>query len=157
MSTTTMPSGVQPAGRQPDAIHILPIVVDLTVIAAVSLLLNFFPERVGYWVSAVRPDSFVPVLSPDFGGAPLALLNLWLGLAFSLGLVHLALRRWIPATRLADLGLTALAVIALAALAAGGPIGKTAGIDLLIKVSLGLACFGVALSAIGKLTRLIMR
>ncbi len=154
MSTTAIPSGIQPVERKAQAIGVLPTLIDLTLIAVAGVLLNFFPERVGYWVSAVAPDSFVPILSPDFGGARLALLNLWWSLAFSLGVVNLARRRWVPATRWADLGVTVLAAVALGALAVGGPIGNTAWADGLIKVLLNLACFGAAFLAVRKFVRL---
>lgn len=41
-------------------------IVNICVIAAASVLSNFFPERVGMIKSATDPSSFTPLLAPEF-------------------------------------------------------------------------------------------
>jgi hypothetical protein len=108
-------------GGDRDRIHPVGVLVQIAFIFAVAILFNFFPERVGVLVSADQPDSFVPLLTPEFARL-LPWLNLYWGLAFTLCLVHLSLGRWYWTTRLADLLLSTFGLFVLLLLLTGGPI-----------------------------------
>ncbi len=80
------------------------------ICALVTLLLffNFYPQRIGFWVSAMDGASYLPILSPIFFEQYLPWLNLCWILALGLNIAHLSLGRWTLLTRLLDLSLAFL-------------------------------------------------
>ncbi len=112
---TTLPATAQKMNIYPRGqavFHICALVILL-------LLFNFYPQRVGFWVSATDASSFLPILSPAFFEQYLPWLNLCWLLALGLNIAHLSLGRWTLATRLLDLGLAFLALNIVAAMIFG--------------------------------------
>ncbi|MEJ2305325.1 MAG: hypothetical protein P8Y14_27705, partial [Anaerolineales bacterium] len=94
---------------------------EMIVILAVIVLFNFFPDKVGVLVSLTDPQSFIPLLAPEFMDH-LAWLNLWWGLALLLAGAKLIIGRWRTAMRWAEIGLQFFAGFILFRLVMGGPI-----------------------------------
>lgn len=149
------------------------VIARLCVLVAAIVLFNFFPQWVGVWKSAADPDSFVPLLAPDFA-ANMPWLNLWWGLALALEVAHLGLRRWLPPTRWADLALSVLAGLILLQVMLQGPIlvhpasaaatwhqlmalppnweqNGLVVLDVLLRAGLALVILGIAVDARRKL------
>ena len=99
MSTSTAPA---PSAAIPDRISVAGTVVEIFLILAVAILLNFFPQSVGYVMSADDPGTFTPVLAPSFAAFMPWLNTLWFW-SLCLCLAHLTLRRWTAVTRGIDL------------------------------------------------------
>ena len=98
---------------------------EICILTGLIVLFNVFPEKVGFYSSAVQPYLFVPLLTPAW--LPyVPWLNLWWGLALTLALVKLVYGRWTQALRWADLGVHLLGICVLASLILGGGI---AGVD----------------------------
>lgn len=153
MSTHTLIQA-SPSSGQSDRIGIGGTVAKMGLVAAVTVLFNFYPERVGILWSATDWSSFTPVLAPQFQ-AYLGWLNLWWGLAFSLEVAHLVLRRWTAATRWMDLALRAFGALVLGALVLGEPfVAAPAGL-LAIKAILALAVVGMFIAAIAQFSHLL--
>lgn len=85
-------------------------VFGICALVILLLLFNFYPQRIGVWVSATDELSFLPILSPAFFDQYLPWINLCWMLALGLNVAHLSLGRWTLATRLLDLGLAFLAL-----------------------------------------------
>ncbi len=104
-----------------DGVHQVGTIVDLCLIVAASVLFNVFPEKVGFIRSLTEPSSFTPLLAPDFQNY-MPGLNLFWGLAFSLGVANLIMLRWNIGTRSIDLVLSILGIFVLIQLVLGGPL-----------------------------------
>jgi hypothetical protein len=144
--------------------------VAAAMLTALIVLLNAFPEKVGYVVSATDPESFVPMLAPEFQ-AHLPLLNVWLSLALALALARLAYGRWTVSLRWADLGLRLVGIVVLASLVFGGPIIRVdyGGLDVMeaafgwspwtpdtwLKLGLGLLLAALVIGCVQKLAELL--
>jgi hypothetical protein len=107
--------------HDPDRVRIAGVVVRVCFLIAAMVLFNAFPQWIGTYRSLDDPSSFVPLLSPEFQ-AHMPLLNAWWAPALTLNILLLGLRRWTPATRWADLGLTIFGMTILAKMLAGPPI-----------------------------------
>jgi len=97
------------------------VLVEMAILSGLIVLFNFFPEWIGFRVTADDPATFVAVLAPDFA-VHMPWLNVFWGLGLALGLAKLSARRWTPLLRLADFGLSVLAIVVLIRLITGGPI-----------------------------------
>ena len=97
--------------------------VEICILIGVIVLFNAFPEKVGYYSSAVEPYLFLPLLTSAW--MPFVpWLNLWWSLALTLALVKLVYGRWTQVLRWADLAVHLLSVIIVASvLLAGGVSG----------------------------------
>ena len=123
-------AGALPAGagtgpgtgrRDPDRVHVAGVVVRICFLIGAIVVFNAFPQWIGTYRSLDDPSSFVPLLAPEFQ-VHMPALNIWWALALTLDLLLLGLRRWTPAMRWADLGLTVFGMIILANMLAGPPI-----------------------------------
>lgn len=114
-------------------------IVNICVIAAASVLFNFFPERVGMIKSATDPSSFTPLLAAEFQSY-LSWPNLWWGLAFSLHLVHLILRRWTVVTQWVDLALRVFGAFLLGWMVLGAPFIVVPWGSVTVKFILAVVC-----------------
>ena len=85
-------------------------VFNICALVILLLLFNYYPQRIGFWVSATDELSFLPILSPTFFDQYLPWINLCWVLALGLNIAHLSLGRWTLPTRLLDLGLAFLAL-----------------------------------------------
>lgn len=96
-------------------------IVEICALASLAILVNFFPQKVGVYGSALDPDSFVPLLGPGFE-QHLPYLNAFFVLAILLAAARLAQGR--PGTLLnwADLALKVLGIYVLARFVSGGGI-----------------------------------
>lgn len=92
--------------KNPDRIDVGWTIASICGLAALLVVFNAFPERIGVIVSADDPSSFVPLLAPEFFEDLLLRLNVWWGLALALNVVKLYFGRWNWGTRLADYALT---------------------------------------------------
>lgn len=141
------------------------VVGEMIAILAVAVVFNFFPDKIGVLVSLNDPQSFIPLLAPEFIDH-LSWLNLWWGLALLLGGVKLIFGRWRTAMRWAEVGLSLLAGFILFRLVTGGPIvginpewaGAVSGfwmeqvipvLNVSVKIALSIALF-TTLLGIGK-------
>lgn len=108
-------------------------VVEICILLGLLVLFNLFPEKVGFYSSAVKPYVFVPLLTPEWL-AYMPWLNTWWGLALTLALVRLVYGRWTQALRWADLGLHLLGICVVASVIFGWPLanagGASAGVSL---------------------------
>jgi hypothetical protein len=83
---------------------------------ALLVAVNILPQGVGITLS--RGESGQWLVRPALEASP-SLINLWLSLSLALNLTNLYYRRWQPATRWADFGLSVLAVFVLLQLFSG--------------------------------------
>jgi hypothetical protein len=122
MSTTVNPtmdsaqnpkSNIYPRGQA---------VFGICALVVLLLIFNYYPQRVGFWVSATDGLSFLPILSPAFFEQYLPWINLCWVLALGLNIAHLSLGRWTLATRLLDLALAFLALNVVVAMIFGPAI-----------------------------------
>jgi hypothetical protein len=95
--------------------------VEICAIATLAILFNFFPQKVGIYVSALDPDSFVPLLAPGFE-RHLPYLNTFFVLAILLAAIRLAWGWPGAILNWADLALKALGIYVLARFVSGGGI-----------------------------------
>jgi hypothetical protein len=107
--------------RDPDRVHLAGVVVRICFLIGAIVLFNAFPQWIGTYRSLDDTSSFVPLLAPEFQ-AHMPALNAWWALALTLNFLLLGLRRWTPATRWADLGLTVFGMAILANMLSGPPI-----------------------------------
>lgn len=114
-------------------------IVNICLIVAASVLFNFFPEKVGMIRSATDPSSFTPLLAPEFQSY-LSWLNLWWGLAFSVYLVHLILRRWTVVTQWVDLALRVFGAFLLGWMVLGAPFIVVPWVSVTVKFILAVVC-----------------
>ena len=137
-------------------------VVEICILIGVMILFNLFPEKVGFYSSAVEPYVFVPLLTPEWL-AFVPWLNLWWGLALALALIKLAYGRWTEALRWADLGAHVLSIFLLASVVLGyslagsasGEAHRSAGLMLVgFKSCLGLVLVGQIVGLFSRLKRL---
>lgn len=129
-------------------------IVNICLIAAASVLFNFFPEKVGMVTSATDPSSFTPLLAPEFQSY-ISWLNLWWGLAFSLYLVHLILRRWTLVTQWADVALRVFGAFLLGWMALGAPFIVVPWVSVTIKLILAAVCVLALIGAGRQFNRLL--
>ena len=137
-----------------DRVHVIGTVVDMGLITAAAIVLNFFPENVGIFKSLTDPASFRPLLAPEFQ-VHLPMLNLYWGLATSLCIANLILGRWNIVTRSAELGLNMLALAILVQIVLGGPIAVSPGLTMVIKFGLAVAVIPTCVIVIKHVRQLI--
>jgi hypothetical protein len=123
------------------------------ILLGLSILLNFFPEKVGYYTSAADIQSFTPILAPDFS-VQLPWLNLWWGIAFAMHLVNLLTKRWATATRWPDLLLGVMSIYVLGRILMGSPLFIYPIASLLAKLILGVVIVTQILRSVTKLQEL---
>jgi hypothetical protein len=111
----------QTRARQPDRVRLAGVAIRICFLIGAIVLFNAFPQWIGTYRSLDDVSSFVPLLAPGFQ-AYMPALNVWWALALTLNFLLLGLRRWTPATRWADLGLTVFGMCILANMLAGPPI-----------------------------------
>lgn len=133
MSTIANPSGLS-APVQKSAVYPRGLAVfSICALVVLLVLFNYYPQRIGFWVSATDTESFVPILSPAFFEQYLPWINLCWMLALGLNIAHLALGRWTLATRLLDLGLAFLSLNIVVSMIFGPAIfafgAQSAGLD----------------------------
>jgi hypothetical protein len=104
-----------------DRIHVGWVVVEICFLIAVLVVFNAFPEWIGVYGSAVEPDTFVPLLAPEFQ-MHLPWLNIWWGSSLLLAVGKLTNRRWTVALRWADALVHLFGLYVLLRLVRGGPI-----------------------------------
>ncbi len=114
------------------------VALNLLVILAATILFNVFPQRVGFWRSAIDLSSFTPVLAPEFTSY-LPWLNVWWGVAFSVNVSLLILRRRIPLSGWVEVGISVYGGVLLTALAMGAPFQMVAWASALVRLILALA------------------
>ena len=139
-----------------DRVHVIGTVVDMGLITAAAIVLNFFPENVGIFKSLADPASFRPLLAPEFQ-VHLPMLNLYWGLATSLCIANLILGRWNLVTRSAELGLNMLALAILVQMVLGGPIAVSPGLTMVIKFGLAAAVIPTCVTVVREILRLISK
>ena len=137
-----------------DRVHVVGTLVEICLITAVAIVLNFFPEKVGIIRSLTDPSSFTPLLAPEFQ-VHMPMLNLFWGLASSLCIANLTLGRWNIVTRCAELGLNLIALSILAQMVLGGPITVSPGITLAIKFGLAIAIIPTCITVVRGVYHLI--
>jgi hypothetical protein len=111
-------TGAGTGRRDPDRVHLVGVVVHICFLIGAIVLFNAFPQWIGTTRSLDDPSTFVPLLAPEFQ-AHMPALNVWWALALTLSFLLLGLRRWTPATRWADLGLTVFDMALLALIRSG--------------------------------------
>jgi hypothetical protein len=114
-------SAARTGARDPDSVHLAGIVIRICFLIGALLVFNAFPQWIGTSRSLDDPSTFVPLLAPEFQ-MYMPVLNVWWALALTLNFLLLGLRRWTPAIRWADLGLTLFGMAILANMLAGPPI-----------------------------------
>lgn len=178
MSDQTVLSGnVMETEMQTDAkerISPVGIAVGMVFLAAIIILFNAFPHKIGVYNFTPEFQGFIPLLAPEFQ-LHLPWLNVWWGLALALGGWQLAIGRWTPGLRMADLGINILAVFVLWQLVNGGPfigldpawVSQQTWLGLeearqmaeignsVIRVILGVAIFGGVIGIVAKLIKLV--
>ena len=127
---TSPPAGEPVSGRMARtgkiAVYRLLAATEICILIGVIVLFNAFPEKVGFYSSAVEPYLFVPLLTPAW--LPyLPWLNVWWGLGLTLALVKLVYGCWTQVLRWADLGVQLLSIIVIASLLLGGGIAGIGG------------------------------
>jgi hypothetical protein len=137
-----------------DRIHPVGTVADLCLIVVASIVFNAFPDKVGFIRSFTDPSSFTPLLAPEFQ-MHLPLLNLYWGLAFSLGIANLVMLRWNIVTRYVEIALSILGVFVLIELVLGGPLTVYGWLDLCVKFGLAVAIIPAIIDAIRKVEQLL--
>ena len=152
------------------------VAIGMAVLAAIIILFNAFPHKIGVYNFSAEFQGFIPLLAPEFQ-AHLSWLNVWWGLSLALAGWQLVTRRWTPALRMADLGINILAVFVLWQLVNGGPfialdpawvsqqtwsgntleqarhaveVGNT-----VIRIILGVSIFGGVVGVIAKFVKLV--
>jgi len=95
--------------------------VEICAIATAAVLFNFFPQKVGFYGSALDPDSFVPLLAPGFE-QHLPYLTAFFVLAIVLAAVRLVRGRPGVILHWADLALKVLGIYVLARFVTGGGV-----------------------------------
>lgn len=83
------------------------------------------------------------------------MLNLYWGLAFSLGIANLVALRWNIATRWLDLALSILGIFVLIELVLGGSLTVYRWLDLGIKIGLAVAIIPAIIDAIRKTVQVL--
>jgi hypothetical protein len=133
-------------------------VVEICILIGVIVLFNAFPEKIGYYSSAVEPYLFVPLLTPAW--MPFVpWLNMWWGLALILALVKLVYGRWTQGLRWADMGVHLLSIIVAASVLLAGDTSGAWGAqrpDLLtagFKAVLALVLVTLIISFFSKLAK----
>ena len=114
------------------ALYRLGTVGEICILIGVIVLFNAFPEKVGFYSSAVEPYLFVPLLTPSWLPC-VPWLNVWWGLALILALIKLVYGRWTQTLRWADLGVHLFSIIVIASVLLGGGIAG-AGVDGAVSV-----------------------
>jgi hypothetical protein len=148
MLTNTNTSNLN-ARNDHDRIHVVGTVVDLCLIVVASIMFNMFPTQIGFIRSFTEPASFTPLLAPEFQ-THLPLLNLFWGLAFSLGVANLVMLRWNIGTRCVDVALSILGIIVMTELVIGGALTVYSWLDLCIKFGLAVAIIPAIIDVIPK-------
>ncbi|MGD8791300.1 MAG: hypothetical protein PVF47_02015 [Anaerolineae bacterium] len=95
--------------------------VEICALSTFAILVNFFPQKVGIYGSALDPDNFVPLLAPGFE-RHLPYLNAFFVLAILLAAAKLARGRPGAILNWADLALKALGIYVLTRFVSGGGI-----------------------------------
>jgi hypothetical protein len=108
--TTLTTNQTTPQAVRPDRNAISPYepIVEIVFTTIALVVFNVLPQRVGVLISALEPDSFVPLLSPLFFERYLPWLNVYWALTLGLAFIHLVFQRWTIATRLADIAINIL-------------------------------------------------
>ncbi len=142
--------------NNPDRVHIVGTVIEMALILVIVILFNVFPDRIGFAQSLTDPSSFKPLLAPEFQDH-MPWLNLYWGLALSLCAINLAFGRWNVYSRLAEIGLTVLAVYILLRMVLGGPLFVYPGLTLVVKFALLVALCAACVGTIVKFVQLLNR
>lgn len=133
MSATTTGTALPVSSRELNVYPRGQAVFGICALVILLLLFNFYPQRIGFWISATDDLSLVPSLSPAFFDQYLPWINLCWVLALGLNIAHLSLGRWTLATRLIDLGLAFLALNVVVAMILGPASfavdGQTVSVD----------------------------
>ena len=140
--------------RDPDHLSIAGGIVEIYLIIGLTVLFNFYPQRVGFVVSANDPASFTPMLAPGFD-AFLPWLNTYWFWAFNLCLANLVLRRWTSLTRLFDLLLDLFGAAIVGLMIANTPFLELPVATFAGKTVLVVVCLALLLGAIQQLIRLV--
>jgi hypothetical protein len=142
-----------PPVNDPDRVSYFGRVFILWALAAVVVLFNFFPPWVAILVIHGTEVRTIPLLLPEFARY-LPLLNVFWAAAFVLNLVVLRHGRWRPATRWADLGLTALNGLIFVVIVTGPAVFEY---DSIVKGVLSIAVLALAIDCCVRLFRLLTR
>jgi hypothetical protein len=140
--------------NRPDRISVAGTIVDLFLISAAAILFTFFSQRIGFWWSADDPASFTPLLAPGFAAFMPWLNTFWLW-AYCLCLANLALQRWTPVTRIADLALNLYGAALCAALFEGSPFLALPVVTVAAKSVLVVVCVACLIGALDQLVHLL--
>lgn len=108
------------------ALYRLGAVAEICILLGVIVVFNAFPEKVGFYSSAVAPYLFVPLITSAWQPY-VPWLNVWWGLALTLALVKLVYGSWTQALRWADLGVHLLSIIVIAGVLLAGGIAGAGG------------------------------
>ena len=108
--TTLTTNQTTPQAVRPDRNAISPYepIAEIIFTTIALVVFNVLPQRIGVLISALEPDSFVPLLSPVFFERYLPWLNVYWALTLGLAFINLVFQRWTIATRLADIAINIL-------------------------------------------------
>jgi hypothetical protein len=111
-------------------IRLIEPLVNIVFTIAAIIWFNFFPDTVGYFVTANDPASFTPVLVPTFWHN-LIWLDIWWGASLLLNIGHILSGRWTLVTRSVDILISIFGISVLIGLIAGACDIRRQKIDLL--------------------------
>jgi hypothetical protein len=97
------------------------VLVEIVIVLACVVLLNFYPERVGFWLSAGDRSSFTPILASEFS-VHLPWLNTLWAISLLVALSKVLFGYWTPVLRAADFGVSLLSIHVFLQLIRGGPL-----------------------------------
>ena len=95
--------------------------VEMTVIAAIAVLVNLFWEQIGFWIFFDEPRNYVPLLSAEFP-TYLPLFNISWALTFTLAVWKYTAGYWMSAMRWLELVIAGVSIYVLLQLLFGPPI-----------------------------------
>lgn len=128
-------------------------IINAVMIAVVTVVFNFLPEKVGIYRTVSDLSTFTPLLAPEFSNHLLG-LNVWWGLAFSFHIALLATKRWTPALRWTQMALGFVGAFVLTRLAVDVPFLPSAGAAL-IRYLLVCVVLAQIFTAARRLNRLV--
>lgn len=129
-------------GYRPTPLHIIWIVVQMAIIAAIAILFNFFPQYVGYVRSAAEWRTPTPVLT-DGIDQHMPWLNLWWGVTFTLLVAELFSPRDAANMLWSRLIVTLYGVAVFLRMATGPAFLQPAWLDGTVRALLGLGTLGM--------------
>lgn len=135
-----------------DRVRVFGTLVEMTLILALMVLFNIFPDKIGLVRSLTDLSSLKPLLAPELQ-VHMPWLNVYWGLALGLCALNLALGAWNRFTSLAEIGIAVLGAYILVRMILGGPLILYPELTLLVKFALAVALLASAIDIIAKFVR----